>query len=571
MWTRISAIHICVLLLVAVFSTSAHAGVLDFLGVTDDLEKIKERVIDDLLQDFEERAQDLIVEGENSGNALLIQAGNEAMMAIGGAEVVAGRNTRELLRSLDDQQEEVFARIEAALDRIEESRSDFVSLSDIVALDIEQLIEQLPFSDEAPFYMRRVDGLVIHPQPGPLGHKIRITGSRFGVEIAEASVSIALEIGGEDQGFESYSTGEPNTAELLIPQSWIDEQKQRDDISIVPVRLHATRTTKASGPRGYFGATDSISTTLKLRLVVLPDIAGRIRPIYSETAKVWIPNEPKSQRVSVLPGKKLSLQEAPGIVGGVAKLGDVRFVDGSARHTCVTDFRDAYSFPRKTLPATDPVFSNGWSSLKKNATCLEGQNAFGPAVPTGSVFGTPSSARLSVQVKKFEREFGVSRKKVYKWLSSYRTNPNGLCHVPPSQLKSWATRKNHDFSACPNVTVISAEPDAERTTVTFRFGGHGNREARYDVSAQFERYAYDPEANLVVETGEWQEVHYGVNEMSLRDSNGAATKLEFQPVWSPETLAFLESQIDRQEGFSGAADTSQGATKLLLFEYEFPQ
>lgn len=550
-------------------ASPAKAGVLDFFGIPDDLERIRQQVVERLLADFQDRAHALIIEGENTANALLVQAGNEVMMAIGGAEIVAQRNSRELLRDLDDQQEEVFAKIESALDRIEEAQADFVALSDIAALDIEQLMAQVPFADDAPFYIRRVDGLIVHPTPGPLGHTIRITGSRFGLETSEASTSISLEIDGRDQGFESYSTGEPHIAQLVLPQSWIDEQKSDGNLRILPITIRANQVSGASGFRGLIGRTDTVSASLTLRMVIIPDVVGRIRPVFSETARVWIENEPKNRTISVLPAQSVSLQEAPGVVGGVAELGDVRFIDDSAKAICRTDIRDAYQFPRLTLPRTDQMFSDGWSSLKEGDTCLQAPTGF-PNQQGNNIFQNPYIWRRNQQAERLHRELGISESTVRRWLGSYRTNPDRLCHIPASQLIVWANAVSHDFSACPDVRLISSEPDAERTTVTFRFGGSGSREATYDISAQFERYDYNPENSLVVTNGDWQDVVYGVNEISLRDDGTVATKLEFQPSWSPDPLLFIDTQVDAQEGFSSSADTSQGATRLMLFSYEFP-
>jgi hypothetical protein len=347
---------IFVIALVSIFfpaRSSADLGNILFGDTIKDTRDDAKRLLGDFLKDLDELSNRLLTRGANEGNLLLIQASNEVNIASHTLSSLLGDQLQKNIHLLSDEFSPLIYRLLQFEEKIDEVDKMAIDLTDLMYLDIENLISKIP-GNERILCIRRVKNTTLIRKDKGI-YEIDLIGSNFGTYDDKMITDFEFKIDGRI--IDTFHRKPPHSVIIEIPTDFLNEKFDNDKIKTASLLITVIRKEKK-----FLRWKERLLPNAIIRIALLPDKAGTAtviteRPVYQwqalrgkETIKKTVRD--KCQLKYAVPSRDTD---------GKPSDGEMK-IDKNISVVC-RDFSSKRKFPNGMIfDSTHALFVNGWYS-----------------------------------------------------------------------------------------------------------------------------------------------------------------------------------------------------------------
>ena len=270
---RRSIAWIAILILMAATSRSAAQDPLSGLvGVA--LMQFGGSKISDIIKQFQNTGEALIREGGNTGNSLLVTAGSELQAFLANASFILRDSQDRLYKEVGFNQQAVLAVVLLMSDEIEQSRQFARDFRDSTILDLNALVDRIPFVRNQ-FFVQSLRGMVqVQKRDGE--YRFRLFGTRLQPYFANRAVDFELRACNTENQCTTpipmrFVLGSPipNSVDLFVQAASLEQYFSADKMTVLNASLAVKFSTFR---RGRVVGTEEHAVPLHFSL--FPELAG---------------------------------------------------------------------------------------------------------------------------------------------------------------------------------------------------------------------------------------------------------------------------------------------------------
>jgi hypothetical protein len=247
------------------------------------------KTLSKIIKDFEDSASRILQQAEVTGNGLIFRAGEEINVA-----------TRNLGLLFDDQRAKTFDQLDAHLQQpfitvrdlirsVNSLNEQSARLAELAVIDVQALLDRIPFLRAKNFYVYSVRGLTLDGSPG--NKRVKITGYGFGFSDGAVRYDVHAKVGNRELPAVNLRRETTNELILDIPSEFVLPLFQPATVSHVPVVLTSSITRK-----GTFGWKHVGDYSFGVNLMLLPRDAGSVA-ITQFVSGALVPTGPMKTKV----------------------------------------------------------------------------------------------------------------------------------------------------------------------------------------------------------------------------------------------------------------------------------
>jgi hypothetical protein len=569
-----------------IVSCVSPSGAKDLLGLIagetiSEAETKLRRDLDDTIGSFlskaDQTATQLLNKGTNSGSLLTIQAANQMAILSETMRSQFGDELGKKLASASLQARAMLIELQRWRDSVNELNDKLVSLEDLVALDLEDII---PFSEHLA--IRRIRGGVFIKND-PSTYVISITGPHFGGDVA--GVVTAFDVSLNDVKLGTPDLKPPIDAIFTVKEEVLRELFKDDQLVILPLTIHVKR----SQPRFMHFGWSTQEITLPYKVSLLPKYAGTVT-ITSEYPKYeWQSRGAINPITSTIRDDQaqagypmVSAVPNPAL-GAKPKPGDQKIDKGSLAVKCNPDMQPARQFPNAKIYPLSCIRSGSnppWSVFEKGFVSTDWVGG-----------GGDQPASYDSINNEFFRNFGfrISRSPILFRPASgpppyleNRCAENGRCALSPSELEAHSQPTSMDVSSCPimewnpnetnwdlqdtKVTVFIRKKIGATLDVVCQRGGNATWQLSYDV------LQYGPKADLGKKI-ETYKVYAGepveIPVLKSEGSGAVHSAIALNPIIGPSLSGIIPA--DLSSNFRSSPPTELDDRVVYTYTFQYPK
>lgn len=527
------------LLFEATQEANADLGSWLFGDVADDaagkLDEISKKRVRELLEGSKAVSEQAIKQGAKEGRLLGVQLGNELAVLTASAGFVMGNELDKSIGQVDNKLLPLLQQIQRITVRLEQAKDAAIDVEQLSFLDIESIIDQIPFVDRV-LAVKRISGVSVI-ESNVQFHNLAFRGPDFGGDTDEVRTTFVLVVDGKGMQ-PDIQTRIPASSEVVfkLPQSLFSGKFSDREIVTVPAKLKVRRIEE--------GILADVVRELEVpfSLALLPRRTGHIQVTESRPQFEWIRAGDPEERTLVFPDMETVTFEVPNPdLDGIPQENEMR-VARDVLVKCASNLVSHRKMPNGRLfLSTDIIFKKGWRS--------------GP-IPKNSF----------VQLIKFKEAFdGFSRafgKVISPEEAFNRTRRSNAFAVSADEMKRVSTEVMVDLSGCDEVTY-EAEFQRAQTLLTLTFTGKTKDPAKFKIRLQPERRSTVGVIDTTVL--EADVFNQKLLDIDIKDAETVAVKIAFKSI----TGEAAEMPIGQSaNGFNLIKAQSIGAS-VTRFSYLF--
>jgi hypothetical protein len=243
---------------------------------------VANKVGSDLIAELRAAGANLIGQGEASGNALLIRAGNEMNVLALNLSNAAGREVDKQVRHMSARVQPLMAHAQYVLDNRGRIEKLGYELKDSAVLDLRRVAAAYaPFE---AFFVQRIDGAaLLHKGMGD--YSIAIAGVGLGQDSENLKSTVTFHLAGREVPARKVGY-DANTALFRVPVSHINGRFKAKTLTRLPAAFRVTQQRKS-----FFGWGKPKSYVVPFEIALLPRYAGRLELVLTEPVYGWQRND----------------------------------------------------------------------------------------------------------------------------------------------------------------------------------------------------------------------------------------------------------------------------------------
>jgi hypothetical protein len=212
----------------------------------------------------------LIGQGESSGNALLITAGNEMNVQADNTARLVGSEISRRISEMDARFRPSLASLNELLEHSKRLTDTAYKFKDAAVLDLRAIVATWPVVGEH-FFVQSIEGVTQVRRP-EADYKIAISGTGLGIPAANLSSTVSLALNGAVLNVEPERT-DAYTARFTIPNKALAALFRERSLSTVPATFEIVQTVVP----WYRMGKKTYKYSVPLKLALVPYFAGSAR------------------------------------------------------------------------------------------------------------------------------------------------------------------------------------------------------------------------------------------------------------------------------------------------------
>lgn len=229
--------------------------------------------VSSIVDKFHQAASQLLFEGEGRGDALMQMAGNQLEVLAQNANIAMTGQQNTLFEHLDVFERSFFTQMNGILKSALESTNKVISILQDANLNLMELTNSLPFTTKRYNYINKIEGLVQIHSDG--NYKIKISGLGFGQDLDNVKYAPSIKIDGKTLTGDHLDRVPNFDMYITIPHDLLEPYFKKNSMQSVPLEVDMN-TAVATKRALFFPAHDSVHSQWKLKIVLMPLVAGYI-------------------------------------------------------------------------------------------------------------------------------------------------------------------------------------------------------------------------------------------------------------------------------------------------------
>lgn len=242
-----------------------------------------------LIKDFEDAGTKLMMQGENTGQALLASLGNHIRVSTENARLLMLEQQDVAFENMNKQLQFFFTSMNGVIRQSAGDLNRAVKILEVANLNLIEFTNQLPLTNKVLTYINNVEGLMQPHQNIP--YQLRISGLGMGQDYTDKKYKTTIRIGGKLVPTSMISRQPPYDMTLSIApgflENFFDNTKMKFISVVVETVVEYEETCMI-----FFDCDETLTSTWNLKMVLLPRFAGTIEgeelikgDIFDETIK----------------------------------------------------------------------------------------------------------------------------------------------------------------------------------------------------------------------------------------------------------------------------------------------
>jgi hypothetical protein len=230
-----------------------------------------ERMIKDILNDFENTGNRLMQKAQTTDNNVATQFGNEILVASQNVNHYFGQKNEKAFSNLKIGEQKIFVEINKIIDQFDSADQTVTTVSEMTNLDLTEFTKRISALPKTEYYIRFISGTTIIDSEEP--YNLSITGLGFGLSDSRKKYNTVVYINETPLPSSAIDLTLRKQMQLNIPNDLIKPFFKDNQIAYVPIKIISKITT----PGGAFDLnTKTGNYETKFNLVLMPAIAGEI-------------------------------------------------------------------------------------------------------------------------------------------------------------------------------------------------------------------------------------------------------------------------------------------------------
>lgn len=233
-------------------------------------------VVGKLIDQFEETATRIIQTGENSGNALVVSAGNQVHVSIRNAGIMLSDQRDKTFDQLDNGQREFFTQLNTMVRSASGPIDRAVTVLETANLNLIELTNRLPLTHKTYAYMNSAKGLT-QPFFGS-DFQFSFTGLGFGQDTTGNEYRVSVSVDGKQLDDQDVVRVPPYTLNVRVPAAMLNGAF--DDHKVKTAELVVTVNASLSDRCWVlFNCRHTQTSSWPLKVTLLPKKPGKLQGV----------------------------------------------------------------------------------------------------------------------------------------------------------------------------------------------------------------------------------------------------------------------------------------------------
>lgn len=239
-----------------------------------------------VLDEARSAASQLLAEGRETGNALLVRASNEVTVMADNTTRLLGEEIDQTLEKLSEENQRMIAALDRLRKQTQSLSRDAFDFKDAVSLDLRSLLQTVPFVDSESFYIQRIDGVTQLQASEGGDYRLEIWGIGLGPNSEASKSQLSLRLAGKEVSEVIVQRTMANRALLIIPKRRLDGLFDKTKLKLVDTVVHVTRQVKKGWWLWRKWHTRKYEVPFKISLI--PELAGNLEVEWRTPVREWV-------------------------------------------------------------------------------------------------------------------------------------------------------------------------------------------------------------------------------------------------------------------------------------------
>ena len=228
------------------------------------------RLVGDIIDDARRQADQLIANGANQGNSLMIAAGNQLNVLVSNLLLQFANEREKMFRELSGVRDDLLVESELMRRALSGAFDRAAELEDVAVVDLSRLAAQFPFVEQT-FFVKSIRGLTLYREPA--SYNVVLIASLLGIaEDTRTSVSMRI-LDHEVENLTVDQSRRAGTAYIRIPAAALDRHFDDGELRTVAASINVD----VERRRGFIiHRWEKERFSVPVQFTLLPEIAGSV-------------------------------------------------------------------------------------------------------------------------------------------------------------------------------------------------------------------------------------------------------------------------------------------------------